>query len=277
MSNKKNKNIVVISSSNSKQMAMDDLLRGFSLSSIWWKLSIHEVKQKFRRTVLGPFWLTLSLSIMIATITMIRSQLLESSIKDILPVLTTGMIFWTLFSSIIAEGARAFIGARGQIRSIPVPLSIYMYKIIAQNIIVWGHNMIVYLAVFIFFFPLGNLYNYFIFPFGLAIFIINSSSLGLILGIICARFRDIPQIISAALRVLFFATPIFWSVSHLKVLPAFIQWNPLYHLIELVRSPLIGVLPELSSWIIVVSITVFNLFFSIYLYRRFYARIPYWL
>jgi ABC-type polysaccharide/polyol phosphate export permease len=83
-------------------------------------------------------------------------------------------------------------------------------------------------------------------------------------------------VIANVLQVVFFLTPIFWSPETLPNRPAFVLFNPLYHLIEIVRAPLLGEVAPLVSWGLCVGMALAGLGFTAWLYRRAHARIAYW-
>ena len=135
--------------------------------------------------------------------------------------------------------------------------------------------MIIYLLIFAFL-EKGSFLNYLLFVPGFFLFLLTCCWLGLFIGIISTRFRDIPQIVINLLQVLFFITPVFWTVSSFKVRPVFVTWNPLHHLLDIVRSPLLGKAPENISWVIILASTIIGTILTITLYKRTYSRIPYW-
>jgi len=100
----------------------------------------------------------------------------------------------------------------------------------------------------------------------------------LVLAMVCARFRDIQQIVISILQVSMFVTPIFWSPDQLRGrLVAAVEYNLLYHYVDIIRAPLLGRAPATLSWVIVFMATVVGWAIAFCLYSRFRRRIPYWL
>lgn len=265
----------LISAENLPQMAASDLVDGLKNYQLWWVFAAHDIKQRFRRSLLGPFWLTLSMGIFVGSLGFIMSQLFNQEIKVFTPYLAIGIIFWALLTSIIMEGCTSFITAEGYIKNVPMPLSAHFYQVVARNIIIWAHNMVIYLVVFILFIHSFSVYNLLFIP-GFLLFLANAIWIGLMAAILSARYRDIPQVITSFIQVVFFVTPIFWSVTNFPKRPAFVDWNPCYHLLEIVRAPLLGQAPNNLSWLAALGILCVGLPITLYLYRRAYARIPYW-
>lgn len=265
----------IISADKLKSLALDDLWIGLTRTNLWWNFSVHETKQRFRRSIIGPFWMTLSMGIFVAALGFVMSRLFGQDINWFIPYLATGIIFWNLFTSIMNESCTTFIAAEGYIRNVPIPISVHYYRMIARNIIVWLHNMVIYVVVYIIF-NHDVSWNYLSFIPGLLLFVLISSCAGLILAILSTRYRDIPQMIVSILQVVFFITPVFWSVQTFPDRPTFIHWNPVYHLLEIVRAPLLGQLPDTESWLITIMLLVVLVPSMLVLYRRAYSRIPYW-
>jgi ABC-type polysaccharide/polyol phosphate export permease len=73
---------------------------------------------------------------------------------------------------------------------------------------------------------------------------------------VCARFRDLAQVIASILQVMFFFTPIFWVPGGQLSRPILVEANPFYHLLQLLRAPLLGELPTALNWQVSVAVTV---------------------
>lgn len=265
----------IITANNLPRMAVSDLLEGLRNHQLWWVFAVHDIKQRFRRSMLGPFWLTLSMGIFVGSLGFVMSQLFDQDIKIFVPYLATGIIFWTLLTTIITEGCASFIAAEGYIKNVPMPLSVHFYRMVARNSIIWLHNMVIYLCVFALFIHAVSLNNLLFIP-GFILFLANAIWIGLMAAILSTRYRDIPQVITSFIQVVFFVTPIFWSVATFPERPAFVDWNPCYHLLEIVRAPLLGQTPHNLSWLVATGLLSVGLPITLYLYRRAYARIPYW-
>ncbi len=255
--------------------AFADIVSGARLYALWSRFAFHDIRQRFRRSVLGPFWLTLSMGIFVGTLGFVFSTLFHQDAAKTLPYIATGIIFWGLLTTCINEGTMVFVSAESDIRNLPIPLSVHFYRMMARNLIIWGFNMAIYLVMAVWFdLMLG--WNALMFIPGFILFLINVAWISLAAGVLSTRYRDIPQVIANAIQVVFFLTPIFWSPANLPSRPAFILLNPFYHLIEIVRAPLLGEAASLESWGICVGGALVGFGFTAWLYRRAHARIAYW-
>jgi lipopolysaccharide transport system permease protein len=255
--------------------AFADLLNGARLYELWSRLAFHDIRQRFRRSVLGPFWLTISMGTLVAVLGLVFSTLFHQDVAKTLPYISTGIIFWGLLTSCITEGTTVFISAESYIRNLPIPLSVHFYRMMARNIMIWGFTMAIYVVVLVYFeLTLG--WNALMFIPGFMLFLINTAWISLSVGVLSTRYRDVPQVIANVIQVVFFLTPIFWSPETLPNRPAFVVLNPFYHLIEIVRAPLLGEVAPLLSWGLCIGMAVAGLGFTAWLYRRAHARIAYW-
>jgi homopolymeric O-antigen transport system permease protein len=255
--------------------AFADLINGARLFALWSRLAFHDIRQRFRRSVLGPFWLTVSMGIMVGTLGFLFSTVFHQDIAKTLPFIATGIIFWGLLTSCINDGTTVFISAESDIRNLPIPISVHFYRMLARNLMIWGFNMVIYLTMLVWFGLMPGWDGLLFIP-GFTLFLFNLACISLAAGVLSTRYRDIPQVITSVIQVIFFVTPIFWSPSNLPGRPAFILLNPFYHLVEIVRAPLLGEAPSLESWGFCIGIALAGFGVAAWLYRRAHARIAYW-
>ena len=258
-------------------VALADLWHGIVRWPLWFTIGWMDVRQRYRRSLLGPFWITLSLGIFVAGLGAVYGALFRVELRTYLPFLATGMVVWNLVSGLISEGCQTFIAAEGAIKQVPVPISVHVYRMVWRNLIVFAHNLLIYLILVpVFEVPLGavNLLALL----GLFLLVLNGAAFGIICGILSARFRDIPLIIANVTQLIFFTTPILWRAETLPFDRAWVVWcNPFFYLIENVREPLLGRMPPLSAWGISIAITLATLGIALLLFARFRSRIAYWL
>ncbi len=117
----------------------------FSLASL---LGWQDVRQRYRRSALGPFWLTISMGVMIATIGIVFGQIFKSPMKEFLPFLSVGIILWGFISSVVTEGCAGFIAAEGIIKQLPIPLFVHILRMIWRNVIILGNNIVIVPLIF---------------------------------------------------------------------------------------------------------------------------------
>jgi len=255
--------------------AARDLREGLVRWWLWGLVAWCDIKQRYRGSVLGPFWLTLSTAIMIGGLGALYSRLFHTDITTYLPYLSLGILTWGLISSLLTECCTAFISADHVIKQIRMPLSVHLYRVIARNVIVFGHNMVVYVVVaFWFQVPFGWA-DLMVLP-GMALLMLGMIPSGLILAAVCARFRDIPQVVASLLQVIFFMTPIMWRPEVLGPDIALALYNPFNGFIDVIRAPLLGEWAPTTSWDLALGVTALAWLVAFPFFARFRARIAYW-
>lgn len=262
---------------SSTRESIADLIGGASRSWIWTRLAYQDIKLRYRGSVLGPFWVTLSNLVMIVSIGFIYSALFHVDTAIYVPYVMLGIIVWQLISGMILDGCQTFNDVKDIIQQVKLPFSIQAFRTVYRNLLIFAHNVVIIPLAMIVFDMRPNWHYFEAIP-GLLILCFNGLWLSLFLGMASARFRDIPPIVASVVQVLFFLTPIFWPVS--AVAPAmrhFLALNPFFAAVDVVRAPLLGVPPEPTSWPLVLGWTVVITLCGFGLFARFRQRIAYWI
>lgn len=246
---------------------------------LWAALAWRDVRGRYRRTVLGPFWTVLTSAVMIAALGTVYPFLWGIDVKNFLPYFSAGYLTWILITTNVNESCVALIHSESVIRSLPIPYSVFIFRILLRNLIVFMHGMVAHAVVILAFgTPVG--WSLLLAPVGLLLLTINCFWLGLLLSVVCARFRDVLQIITHLIQILFLTTPVIWTAEQLAGQPLLktllVDVSPLYHLIDVVRAPLIGAVPSTASYTYMVVSAVLGSAFAVTLFRRYYVRLAYW-
>lgn len=253
-----------------------DLFMGVSAVQVWGTLGWHDIKQRYRRSVLGPFWFTLSTLIMVVVLGLLYSTLLNQEISNYLPYLAVGLVVWQYLASAVNEGCSAFIGSAYLIKQIRLPLTVHVCRIAWRNFVILLHSLPVVILTLLVFgrWPTVEIL---LLPFALIILWLQGVWIGVALGVLCARFRDISPIVTNLMQVAFFLTPVMWSPEILKERAWVAELNPLYHLIEIARGPITGRPVHIESWAWSIGLLVFGFAFAQFLMNKYRNRVPYWL
>src|SRR3981081_4457659 len=131
--------------------AWDDLIEGMSRSWMWSAMATQDIKMRYRGSLLGPFWLTISMVIMVAAMGVIYARLFNMEITRYLPFLTVGLVIWNFVSTVIIEGCQTFLSAQNVITQVRMPLSVHAWRTVCRNLIVLAHNMVIIPFVLIIF------------------------------------------------------------------------------------------------------------------------------
>jgi ABC-type polysaccharide/polyol phosphate export permease len=257
-----------------------DLREGFSRWHLWLNLAWKDIRSRYRRTVIGPFWTVLSTATLVAALGFVNATLWHVEIAIYLPFFCAGYIAWLLFITIVNESGPSLTAAEASIKAIRIPYSVFIFRVLTRNLIVFGHNLVVFVVVALIF-TLRPTMSMLLLPVGLVLAMVNYLWLSLLLAVICARFRDVVQLVVNASTVLFFVTPIFWQPAQLDSVPLarslLADANFAYHLVDVIRAPLLGASPEPLSFVYLGAAAVVGFSVTALFLRRFYDRIAYWL
>jgi ABC-type polysaccharide/polyol phosphate export permease len=256
--------------------AAADLLDGLSRSWLWTTLAHHDLRLRYRGSILGPFWQTITTGVMIGAMGFIYAELFHTRLEDYLPLLAAGLVFWQFTSGMITEGCTTFYSVQGVIQQVRLPYSLHAYRLVYRNVLILLHNFVIIPIVFaIFPQPVTWLRVLELGP-GLALILLNGVWVSILLGMISARFRDVPPIVGSIVQVVFFITPVFWPAAALGANRWLAEFNPIYAAIDVMRAPLLGQPTEPHSWLILAIVTVLGCAGTFAFFARFRARIAYW-
>ncbi len=255
--------------------AADDLLRGLRLWRTWLALGWHDVRQRYKRSVLGPLWITLSMGITVAALGVLYARLFAQPIDTYLPFVALGFIVWGLISGLLLDACAVFVSAESYIRQIRLPLSFYVFRMVWRNLIVFAHNLLIF-AVVVMLLPVDVGWHMLAALPGLLLVALTGLWAGLLVGMVCTRYRDVPQLVASVVQVSFFLTPIVWQPGQLARNTWVVEVNPFFHFVDIVRAPLLGTLPAVSSWTTAVAITVVGALITFVVFARYRYRIAYW-
>jgi len=245
---------------------------------LWGRMGWAEMRGKYRRTTLGPFWATASLGLFIFVIGQVWSRLWGIQIDIFMPYVATGLVSWALISSILSDGALCFLKYYGLIYSIKFPLPLIPFAVTWHHITLFSHNIIVIILVGIVY-KINLSYSTLLILPGIILIWLNGVWASTLLGILGARFRDIRVIIPTILQMMIFITPVFWTYEQLegRANLFFIKLNPFLHYLEILRQPMLGTTPDGYSYVIVISITIVGWVTTFLFYARYKDRVAYWL
>jgi ABC-2 type transport system permease protein len=263
--------------SRSWQRAFGDLGQAWRQRSLWGYLGWQDIKQRYRRSVLGPLWISISMGVIATAMGILYGALFGEPIQTFLPYVATGLLIWNFVSGCILEGSEVFIANEGLIRFLPAPISLHVYRLLWRQTLFFLHNLVIWLLLVVIF-PQPLSASVLLAVPAFVLLIVNGLWLATLSGIIATRFRDIPPIIASLTQLLFFMTPIVWSYERLKSNPlaAYVELNPVMHFVEIVRQPLLGQPIVWRHWAVVGAITVVGCGVALLCLRNYRSRVAYW-
>lgn len=258
------------------ERALRDVAAGASNVHAWLLLAQDDVASRYRRTKLGPFWLTLSHAATIAGITLSFSIILRRPVDEYFVYLAAGMTVWVLLSGTLNDAPNTFIRGKTLLESYELPASLHVFRLVLTHLIIFAHNMIIYVVALAFIKNVANWNTLLVIP---GLFVLASAATGYsaVLGFIGARFRDVAPAMTALTGMLFMFTPIFWEKPMLRDHEWIALVNPLYHLIEVVRAPLLGLAPTPLNWAVACGLAATSLALGAVSFIAARRSLTYWL
>lgn len=254
-----------------------DLAAALAGWRVWWGLGLQDILIRYRRTLLGPLWISVSQAATFIFIGMLFSAVLKTDVRYYLPYLAVGLVTWGFLFGAAAEGPRVFLEAQHVINALRMPLLSHVLRVLARHLLIYAHTLAVAVAAYL---VLGGRLGPALLQLPLSLLLLGAVLFPVIvlLAVLGARFRDLGPVIEVLGQMVFFLTPIMWRPEDL---PLASKWwvgiNPVHHLLTLVRAPLFGEMLPRPSVLIALGLAVGLNLAALGLFAACRRRIPYWL
>ena len=258
------------------QLAFRDLRNSFQRIGLAWSLATHDVGSRYRGSILGPFWITLSMGLMVLGIGVVYANLFHISLQNFLPYVALGIVFFGVMTGTINEGCETFVQAAGMLSQTSLPMFTFVWRTLFRNLIYLAHHLVIVVAVLAY-------YGYWrtadplVALLGIALMLLNASWVSMLAVIASARFRDIPQIVVSVMQFAIFMTPVFWPADKFDGHREVLDFNPFYHLLQAVRAPLLGQAVAPLSYVVLVTMALVGWSFTFAIFARTRRRIVHYL
>jgi lipopolysaccharide transport system permease protein len=265
-----------LTSAARQRLALRDIIDSIRL----WRLSLtlgwFDIRLRYRGSMLGPFWLTLSTAVMVVALGILYAKLFKMEVREYLPFIAMSLVLWGVLATIIGEACTCFTQAEGMIRSMRIPYAVHAVRVIVRNMVVLAHNVLVIIAVYALLDVWPGWPVLWTIP-GLLVWVVDGLAICLLFGPIGARFRDVPPIIGSVVQIAFFVSPVIWKPELLQGPAAQLLWvNPFYTLLEIVRGPLLGEVPNWHVWGSALGYSVVLWIAAWLLFARVRGRLAFW-
>jgi ABC-type polysaccharide/polyol phosphate export permease len=256
--------------------AVGDLAEGVRLSPLWWRLGLEATYNRYRRTILGPFWIA---SAMLATglsMAFVFGSLMGGDWRETLPHILAGVLCWSLVSGAVTDGVGVYTGSVGMMQAQRLPLSFYAMLNSNKLVVNFVHQIVAFWGVML-------LFRLFTVPHWTALLAIplvavTGFLISIPVGMISARYRDVGFLISTAFGAMFLLTPVFWNRAQLSPDKRWIaDYNPFAHLLEIIRQPFMGQPAPLLNWYASLGVLVVAAVIAVFSIAMFRKRVIFWL
>jgi lipopolysaccharide transport system permease protein len=256
--------------------AWRDVRDGLSQWRLVWTLAWLDIRLRYRGSLLGPFWLTISTGAMVLAMGGLYALLFRLEVRDYIPFLALSLVLWNYLGTLVSDSCIAFTTNEGLIRSVRMPFTLYAARIVVRNVVVLAHNALVVVAVFTFLWTWPGATALLALP-GLGLWLVSSLALALLLGAICARLHDIPPIVGSIMQMAFFVSAVIWKPDQLREYEWMMAFNPFFSMLEIVRGPLMGTVPSPLIVACALGYTTLLLAVTWFVFARVRGRIAFWL
>lgn len=253
----------------------DEIFGAFQKLELAFHLAWSDTRTRYRRSVLGPFWLVLGTLIGVGGLGFVWSTLFQVDRATFIPSLSIGLVTWYLLSGSVTEAAGVFYNNRELILNIPVSSLTVSMLLLFRQLINFLHNFVVVIIVFIFF-PEHLSWTALLMLPGLFLVSLNLLWIIQLVGYIGARYRDLSPLLNAIMQPLFFITPVLFRPSQLGQNSFIADLNPFTYWLSLIRDPLMGTAPQLSTWLVALVMTVVGWFLALMITAKKRKRLAYW-
>lgn len=219
---------------------------------VWVLMANQDLAMRYRRSVLGPFWISLSMAVMVLAMAVLYSQILNFDFRLYLAHLAAGFLAWWWLTGMLNDGCNAVIENDGAMRNVTMPIPVAAARSVYRNFIIFAHNALVVVPMLALCGVKFTPEILFVLP-ALIVYALAGFFATIVLGPMSARFRDVPQVVGSILQMMFFLSPVIWVPSETSVRPYLIEGNPFFHFLELIREPLLGRAPSELNWIFTLS------------------------
>lgn len=258
-----------------RERAIEDLAGGLARWRLAWALARSDITHRYRGSVLGPFWLTLSTAVMLGALGFLYAKLFRIDPTDYLPWLSVSLIVWNVLSAMVTDATTSLTSAEGVIRQMPLPYSVHAMRVVIRNALMAAHNLPLILVVFLIFGTPLSWTALLAIP-GFLLLAVGGFAAAILLGMVCARFRDIPPIVGSLMQVAFFVSAVIWKPDMVGHWEPFLPLNPFFAVMEAVRAPIMGKTGGLAVWLAALAWTGLLVAAAWAFFVRFRGRIAFW-
>lgn len=254
-----------------------DWLLGLKHWRFWGALAYQDIRNRYRRSLMGPLWITITMGITILAMGPLFGDLFGGQDPNFIPRMGFGLIIWSLVSSMINDYVDCFVSAAHYIKNIKLPYSVYIYRIAFRQIILFAHNALLFIPLYLIY-PGLLTGSFWLACFMLLLAIFWLMQIGALIAILCTRYRDVGPLVNNITQLLFFITPIVWPISQLgDTRKLIVEINPIFYLLEAIRMPLMGLNFKPSIFSIIALLVLIASIFAHYMLKKKIDRLAYWL
>ena len=240
-------------------------------------LALQDIRDRFARTVLGPFWIVISNAMLVVGITIVFGALFKTDVADFVVYVALGIALWTFISTIMTGASSYLESGKNILFTYNLPWSMQITRKVFVEAIILGIHLLIAIPVILITQSDLGLISLVILP-GVLLNLIFGYGLALIIASFGVRYSDLSHALESVMLFLFLFTPVFWLESALgPTRSIFIHYNPLFHFLEIVRAPILDQAIPIDSFVIAFVLAALTLCVGIFVYNKRKGQIGMWM
>lgn len=239
-------------------------------------LSWTEIRSRYARSVIGPFWLVLTTAISVMGLSYIWSILFNLDREVFIPSLTVGLVIWQFIAACVSEAPTCFTIYSSIMRNYSHPIWIYPTALVIKNFLIFLHNLVIVVIVLIVYPQDFGWETLIIIP-ALLLIVVVLTQITIILAFVGARYKDFGAAVIALMSIAFFLSPVIFKPDQLGAKEYLMWFNPFSYLITIIRDPLMGHTSESFVYFITLSFVLLALRVVYLFVKRYRFRVLYWI
>jgi lipopolysaccharide transport system permease protein len=216
------------------------------------------------------------MAVTVLALSLVYSQIFGLPVRKFMPYVCAGLIVWNFIGGVMVDAGTLFSGPDSYITQVRLPYTLYACRFVFSKVMLFVHELPIFVVLLLYFSIWPGAAVFFTIP-GFVLLVVNALLASLTIGMVSARFRDVPRMIASLMQVLFLVTPIIWMPDQLGYRFYLAEYNPFFHLVEMVRAPMLGVSPSTQTICVTLAVTAINCLATVLLFLRFRARIAFWI
>lgn len=238
---------------------IDYFTRVWQARYFWIHLSLADLRSRWRRSFFGILWTIIQPLGMTLLLSIVFGKIFNTDIVEYAPYILSGMVVWEFVTASALGGSLSFVQADAYIKQCNHPLAIYSLRTVLTNLIVLGLasvSLIIWVLVVM---PQNFGWAWLAALTIIPLLALIAWPLATLLAYIATRFRDLPHALGLVLQAMWFVSPIYFEAKTFRggSLHALVDYNPIYHLLEIVRAPLLhGTWPTLENYVYCLGLIV---------------------
>lgn len=252
-------------------VGIDDFLAGWNSKRLWLAFAKENIGDSHKNTMLGPMWLLINYLTYIGTFGLVMQT--GAGNGNYLAYMSIGLLVWFFILEVVTQGVTLFFREESFIKGTPLPLSTYVFRLTMQSIIRNSYALFGCVGVLL----LAGVYpsvSWLWSILGILIAIIAAPAVATIFAFLGAYFPDSHYLVSNAMRVGMFLTPVFWTYngSH-GVRHIFYWYNPFTYFLEMVRIPIVDGSVPFKAFYLCTFICILAWILALFLMGRYRKKV----